>query len=195
MPTVLTFLGLLLPMTLSPGPAAIALTGLGMRRGIMKAMPFYCGLLISVFAIATASAFGLSTIILSNDTAYQTTRLASIAYVVYLGWKFLISKPTVMEAGASEYGFVDGMVLTVLNPKFYAIVAAIFSQFIGPDNTAIWTLIIGFTAVLAFSQLVWLTAGLALRPLLKSETALRIQSVVFGLLLIGVAIYLLVGGA
>jgi threonine/homoserine/homoserine lactone efflux protein len=83
------------------------------------------------------------------------------------------------------------MLLTALNPKFYLVVTVLFTQFLKPGQDALWVVILGFTAVLAFSQFVWLAAGAGIRPLLKSERALRIQSRVFGVLLLLVAVFML----
>lgn len=192
MQTVVTFLAMLLPLTLTPGPAAIALAGLGMSQGVVRSMPFYFGLLVSVFAIAVASAYGLTTILTSSETLYQAVRYAGIAYILYLGVKFLKSRPTPGATTSGNHTMIDGIVLTALNPKFYAMVIAVFSQFVGSGAAQTWTLICGFTLVLAFSQLVWLVAGAGLRPLLNSPRALRIQSVVFGASLIAIGLYLLI---
>jgi threonine/homoserine/homoserine lactone efflux protein len=83
------------------------------------------------------------------------------------------------------------MLLTVLNPKFYMVVTVLFSQFLKPGQGALWAVIFGLTAVLAVSQFAWLAAGAGIKPLLKSETALRIQSRVFGVLLLLVAAFML----
>lgn len=194
MQTVFAFLAMLLPLTLTPGPAAIALAGLGMSHGIVRSMPFYFGLLAAVFAIAVASAYGLTAIITSDETVYRIVRYSGIAYILYLGAKFLKSRPATAAPASGSHTMTDGLVLTALNPKFYAMVVAVFSQFVGSGTMEIWTLIAGFTAVLAVSQLVWLIAGASLRPLMTSPRMLRIQSVVFGASLIGVALYLLVSG-
>lgn len=192
MQTVLAFLALLLPLTLTPGPAAIALAGLGMNQGIVRSMPFYFGMLAAVFSIAVASAYGLTAIITSSETVYQIVRHAGIAYILYLGAKFLRSRPSAAASASGSHTMIDGVVLTALNPKFYAMVIAVFSQFVGSGTAEIWTLIMGFTAVLAASQLVWLVAGASLRPLMKSPRALRVQGIVFGTSLIGIGLYLLI---
>ena len=62
-------------------------------------------------------------------------------------------------------------------------------------NLALWIIILGLSAIVAFSQGVWLVAGASLRPLLKSERALRLQSVTFGALLLAVAAFMLVQDA
>lgn len=190
MQSVLAFLALLLPLTLSPGPATIALVGLGMNRGIARSMPFYSGMLISAFAIAVASGLGLNAVFLAYPTIYEILRYAGICYIFYLAWKFLRARPSISDSSEGEYRIHDGMLLTALNPKFYLVVTVLFSQFLKPGQGALWVVILGFTAVLAFSQFVWLAAGAGIKPLLKSETALVIQSKVFGVLLFLVAVYM-----
>jgi threonine/homoserine/homoserine lactone efflux protein len=191
MQSVLAFLALLLPLTLSPGPATIALAGLGMNRGIVRSMPFFSGLLISAFGIAVASGMGLNAVFLAYPTAYQILRYAGICYIFYLAWKFLRARPSISDSADGEFRVLDGMLLTVLNPKFYLVVTVLFSQFLKPGQGALWAVIFGLTAVLAVSQFVWLAAGAGIKPLLKSETALCIQSRVFGVLLLLVAAFML----
>ena len=190
MESVLASLALLLPLTLSPGPATIALVGLGMNRGIVRSMPFYSGMLIAAFIIAVASGMGLNTVFLAYPTVYEILRYAGICYIVYLAWKFLRARPSISGSAGGEYRVSDGMLLTALNPKFYLVVTVLFSQFLKPGQDALWAVILGFTAVIAFSQFVWLAAGAGVKLLLKSESALRIQSRVFGVLLILVAVFM-----
>ena len=45
MHATLAFLALLLPLTLSPGPATIALASQGMRCGMVGSLPFLSGLI------------------------------------------------------------------------------------------------------------------------------------------------------
>jgi threonine/homoserine/homoserine lactone efflux protein len=190
MQSVLAFLALLLPLTLSPGPATIALVGLGMNRGIVRSMPFYSGMLISAFGIAVASGMGLNAIFLANPAVYEILRYAGMCYILYLAWKFLRARPSISDSADGEYRVTDGMLLTALNPKFYLVVTVLFSQFLKPGQDGVWAVILGLTAVLAFSQFVWLAAGAGIKPLLKSERALRIQSRVFGVLLLLVVVYM-----
>lgn len=194
MQNVLAFLGLLLPLTLSPGPATITLAGLGLSKGIARSMPFYFGLIISTFLIATASGMGLNEVFLASTVVYDIVRYAGILYIIYLALKFIRARPTASQTTESEHSLYDGMLLTALNPKFYVMVTVGFSQFLKPGQDVLWFLIFGLTAVIAFSGFAWLAAGASLRPLLRSERALRIQSVVFGVLLLFVAAYMLLKG-
>ena len=194
MQNVLAFLGLLLPLTLSPGPATITLAGLGLSKGIARSMPFYVGLITSTFLIAAASGMGLNQIFLASPVVYDVIRYAGILYIIYLALKFIRARPTASRTTVGDHSLYDGMLLTALNPKFYVMVTIVFSQFLKPEQNILWLLILGLTSAIAFSGFVWLAAGASLRPLLRSERALRIQTVVFGVLLLIVAAYMLLKG-
>ncbi|MBN4081125.1 LysE family translocator [Caldithrix abyssi] len=195
MQDILAFLALLLPLTLSPGPATIALAGLAMNKGIFHSLPFYFGLVISSFIIIIASGMGLNEIFLTNPVVYKTIRFAGILYIFYLALKFIGVKPSSFQIKGSEYKLYDGMLLTALNPKFYVMVTVTFSQFLKPEQNSVWILTFGFVSVITISLFVWLAIGASLKSLLKSEKALRIQSVIFGLLLLSVALFMLLQGS
>lgn len=195
MQATLAFLALLLPLTLSPGPATIALASQGMRRGMVGSLPFLSGLMLACFAIAVAGGMGLNEIFLAFPVVHDTLRYAGIAYIVYLAWKLIRARPDLSDTTGGGYSFYDGLLLTVLNPKYYVLVTVVFSQFLDPERGDPWPIILGMTVVVLASMVVWLAIGVGFRPLLKSARALRIQSVVFGVLLVAVAIFMLVSDA
>ena len=194
MEQIVSFLALLLPITLSPGPATIAIAGLGMGKGILRSLPFLFGILIAALAISVLSGMGLTGIFLTDSLVSKIVRYAGLVYIVYLASKFLRARPSASQITVRDYTLFDGMMLLALNPKFYVLVTVVFSQFFKVGENALWVLIPGLLSVMAFSLLVWLAAGASLKPLLKSDKALRAQSVVFGLMLLSVAIYLALQG-
>ena len=138
---------------------------------------------------------GLNELFLAQPVIYQSVRYAGIAYIAYLAVKLIRAKPDLSESAGSAYRFHDGLLLTALNPKYYVVVTVVYSQFLKPGQGTLWIIILGLSAIVAFSQAVWLVAGASLRPLLKSERAVRIQSVTFGALLLAVAAFMLVQDA
>lgn len=188
---VLSFLAVLLPLTLSPGPATIALAGQGMAGGVARSMPFYFGLLISTAIITIVCGFGLSGIILANPTLFKILQIAGIAYIVYLGTKLIRARPTAGATVANPYSFVNGLTLSFLNPKLFVMMLALFSQFVEAPGDIKY--VVGlFILVIAFSQAVWLLIGVFLHAFLKSGRMLERMTTVFGVLLIAMSIYLLV---
>ncbi|MEX2615707.1 MAG: LysE family translocator [Alphaproteobacteria bacterium] len=191
METVLAFLGMVLPLTMSPGPATVALAGLGMRSGVVAAIPFYTGMMASCAAIALAAAFGLNELFLASPVAYDTIRYLGIAYIVYLAVRIYRSAPPDDKTEVRLYGLRDGLLLSVLNAKYYVVVSAVFSQFLLPGASGNWIVVTALIALVALSQATWLVAGAGLRPLMRSALAFRIQSLVFSASLLAVAVYLL----
>ena len=194
--TVTLFLGLVVPLTLSPGPVNIVLAGLGSRIGVRRAIPFLLGLSLSAAAITGLGGYGLILVFQTNALVYASVKYAGVAYIAYLGVK-LIRAPAVRNEGGGgaiddetpEMGFVQGMILTVLNPKFYIMVIIIFAQFATPEGGT--ALVAGAVILVLFvSQTFWLAAGGAVRHLIRNDRARRLQNVVFGTVLLAVAAFI-----
>jgi len=192
--SVITFLGILLPLTLSPGPVNISLAGLGSTQGMVSAIPFFTGLTISAAVIAAFGGFGLQQVFTSQPMVYLAVRYAGIAYIFYLAYKFFIHIPVssnTQDDKKSSLGFMNGLLLTSLNPKFYIMITVVFGQFLRPDNNNLWALVSLFVFVLAASQFVWLFTGKMFKHVLKNSKIMRAESKVFGALLALTAVYML----
>lgn len=181
------FLALLLPLVLSPGPVGLALAGLGMSYGLRPGIPFWFGAQAAALLAGGASALGLAQFLIAVPAAYKIIQLAGIAYVTWLAWKFVTARPKPAGEADKVAGFFSGILITLLNPKFYVMVIAVFSQFMLPGGKDSWQLVVGLWLCICFSGMLYLGGGALFRPLLKSERALRIQSVSFGLMLFAVA--------
>ena len=121
-----------------------------------------------------------------------TDRLAR-RYIAWLAWKFMNAHPKPGEDMSGNVpGFFPGMATTMLNPKFYVMVIAVFGNFLGRPGVASWLLVFSLWAGIAIASTTWTIGAAALRPLLKSERALRIQSVAFGIMLFAIAVWMAV---
>jgi len=200
--TMLAFLTLLLPLTLSPGPVNITLAGLGSAHGLMRAIPFFLGLTLSATIIAAFGGFGLNQVFSQYEGVYLTIRYVGIIYIFYLACKFFTHVPKTADheiedqfQNKASHGFMDGFLLTALNPKFYIMVAVLFGQFLkpgdAPGDANIGPLVVMFIAVLAASQFVWLMAGKTFKMVLKSPRIIRTEGKFFGLMLALTAVYLI----
>ena len=190
MENFLALLALLLPLTLSPGPATIALSGVAMNKGMVNSLPFYFGLLSSAVIIIIGCGFGLNQILFSNTIIYKTIYYAGIIYIFYLSYKFFrIATPSETQT-KNSHSIYDGMLLNALNPKFYVMVAVLFSQFLNPDQKNLWPLVLIIIFVMAISLFIWLAFGAGIKNLIKSKKALYTQSLIFGMLLMGVGVYM-----
>ena len=135
-------------LNLTPGPDVFymvthALKG-GWRAGTVAAAGIFAGCLVHV----AAATVGLSALVASSATAFTVLKVVGAAYLVYMGFKMLMSKPVnAMNSIANEEintpatakkdlekVFLQGFWTNVLNPKVALFFLAFLPQFITPHS-------------------------------------------------------------
>lgn len=86
------------------------------------------------------------------------------------------------------------MIVLVLNPKAYYIIAVMFTQFLRPpQNDDVFT-VLAITTIFTLNNLVafivWAVAGRVLFALFRGERAGQVLDYLFAALLIGVAVWM-----
>lgn len=125
---------------MSPGPSLAvvlkhSLHG-SMKNGMLAAISHGVG----VGFYAAASLLGLGALMLQFPTVYQVLVYLGAAYLVYLGIKILLAKPSADElqiaqqSGNGKQALQDGFAIAFLNPKLAVFFLALFSQFIDPEK-------------------------------------------------------------
>ena len=97
------------------------------------------------------------------------TALAAL-YFVYLAWRIATAPPLTEDAGERrEPSFTAGVLLSLINPKGYAAMAALFSGFVliraAPALDAAFKLLVLLAVIMAVNA-AWLFSGAALDALL-----------------------------
>ena len=96
---------------------------------------------------------------------------------------------------AKVASFRDGVVLLLLNPKAYFIIAAMFAQFLDPGRADQLILVLWITTIFTLNNLIaftlWTIAGDRLAALFRSESNARKMNLGFGALLAMVALWML----
>lgn len=189
--TLIAALAVLLPLTMSPGPVGLAIAAITMSFGPRAAIPFVLGAQAAAIIVGTASALGLSQLFIAYPSIQLILRYAGIAYITWLAWKFINAHPKPGgDLTGNAPGFFSGIATTLLNPKFYIMVISVFGQFLGRPGVASWVLVVALWAGIAIASTTYTMAAAAFRPLLKSERALRMQSIAFGIMLFAVAVWM-----
>ena len=145
-------------LNLTPGPDVFymvthALKG-GWRAGTVAAAGIFAGCLVHVFAATV----GLSALIASSATAFTVIKYLGAAYLVYVGFKMITSKPTEFNVATNNIAaeaintmaseemtskfvkidykkvFLQGFWTNVLNPKVALFFLAFLPQFIAPNS-------------------------------------------------------------
>ena len=137
---------------MSPGPslavvARHALRG-GARDGIVCAMAHGVGILLWALLMAN----GLGVLLTGQPNWFAVVQLAGAGFLLYLGIRVLMSQSSAavpmeeLPRSSTRGAGVEGLVIAVSNPKIALFFAALFSQFIQPDATALEKTLIASTA-------------------------------------------------
>lgn len=186
-PTLL-FVLFTVPLVASPGPVNILLAGLGVNHGVWKNLPFVGGLICSAALISLSCLLGFQ-VILQNKIVHQTVVIAGSCYIGYLAIKLYRLSPSMIENKASAHRFRDGLLVTLLNPKFYVMVTAVFAQFIGESvRSAIWV-VLGFLLLLTLAHIGWLVVGTTLQRTMRDVRRLGMLNKLMGASLFIFALY------
>ncbi len=185
---ILLFVLFTVPLVASPGPVNILLVGLGVNHGVWKNLPFVGGLICSAALISFACLLGLQ-VILQNKIIHQTVVITGACYIGYLAIKLYRLVPGTIESNASAHRFRDGLLVTLLNPKFYVMVTAVFAQFIGESvRSAIWV-VLGFLLLLTLAHIGWLVVGTTLQRVSRDVRRLGVLNKLMGASLFVFALY------
>ncbi|MGR0279808.1 LysE family translocator [Marinomonas dokdonensis] len=148
---IITLFTICLLGAMSPGPslavvAKHSLTG-GRLYGIAVAWSHALGILI--YAFFTMS--GLSILLTHSPMLFKAITYLGAAYLAYLGIRSLLSKGGLEDKLKSgnkvsiKQVMIDGLAISLLNPKIALFFIALFSQFINEANSVSMNLVIAFT--------------------------------------------------
>lgn len=183
-----TFILTALALTGSPGPNTLSLAAVGAAFGRVRGLYYMAGLNLGVAVVIAIVGSGVSGMLFAlPGVAPAVTVLAGI-YFAFLAYRIAIAPPLHSAAKpGSEPKWFDGAILSLVNPKAYAAMAAMFSSFtlVAGDHLADAL----FKAALLMSTIIvvnisWLLIGAGLTRYLHDERSSRAINVTFAILLI-----------
>ena len=140
--SVLTFVLASLILLVLPGPGVLYVVTRTLTDGLATGLVSALGLATGVLAHVVAAAVGVSALLLASAHAFALLKLIGAAYLIYLGIRTLLSKGSSGEAKPAESvsrsrAFVDGIIVSVFNPKIAVFFVAYIPQFINPDHGSV----------------------------------------------------------
>jgi threonine/homoserine/homoserine lactone efflux protein len=175
-------------MFITPGPNNIMVLSSGLTYGFRRTMPHIAGITIGFAFMVAAVGLGFGTVFLAYPVLQTLLKYAGAAYLIYLAIMIALSGPpkpdeerergpmTFWGAAMFQWVNVKGWVMVIGTITAYAAIARF------PLNVAIQTALCLPLGVV--STALWTLFGSALRPVLKSERAVRVFNVVMALLLL-----------
>jgi threonine/homoserine/homoserine lactone efflux protein len=141
-----------------PGPAVLYIVTRSVDQGRAAGLASVCGIHVGTLVHVAAAALGLSALLVSSATAYNTVRWVGAAYLVWLGVQRLLARDE--PSGPSKDGtgsrrglgriFAQGVVVNVLNPKTALFFFAFLPQFVDTSRGSVpfQVLVLGVAFVL-----------------------------------------------
>lgn len=131
---------------------ASALVG-GRRAGLSATAGIVAGGVCHVLM----TALGVMAMLKLLPALFNAVLLAGAIYIAWIGWTLLISRAALGEIRGQPVRtqvatFRQGLFTSLLNPKAYLFMLAIFPQFIAPGTGALWRQVLVLWLVIAVTQ-------------------------------------------
>ena len=182
------FMTALIALVASPGPVTLALAGAGAAFGLHRARNFLFGSLCGAALTIALVGSGVVGALLGFPGLAPVLITSAAAYMVFLAYRIATAPPIGETATSGRTpGFIAGFLLGIINPKGYAVFAALFSGFVVlPDDVFTDALVKGalLMAMLITIDVAWLVAGSALRPIFHDPKISRYVNIAFAILLL-----------
>ena len=185
---LLGFIAAGLALAGSPGPATLSLAATGAAFGARRGIGYMAGINLGMIAVMAVTASGLVGLVLALPGATPVVIGLSSAYFAWLAFRIATAPPLAEGAGEGRRpSFGAGILLSLVNPKGYAAMAALFSSFVLIEDRLELDLAVKIavlTAVIAAVNIAWLATGAALTRMFKDPRSNRIINIVFAALLV-----------
>jgi threonine/homoserine/homoserine lactone efflux protein len=185
---LLAFLLAGLALTGSPGPANLSLAAAGAAFGIRQSLGYMIGVIFGMIGVMAITATGIMGIVLALPGVAPVVTALSVGYFLYLAFRIATAPPLHDDTQQLRRpAFVGGAFLSLVNPKGYAAMAAMFSSFvlvIGHPAFDVATKISVLTAMIALVNIVWVAGGAALTRCFREPRISRAINVSFAVLLL-----------
>lgn len=134
---LLGFITAALFVLIIPGPGVLYVITRSLFQGYRAGLASAVGLSAGALVHVAAAAIGLSAILLASATAFNLVKLLGAGYLIYLGLRVIFSKQTASNINATSNHshkrlILDGVIVSVFNPKIAIFFMAFLPQFVDP---------------------------------------------------------------
>jgi threonine/homoserine/homoserine lactone efflux protein len=172
----------------SPGPATLSLAAAGAAFGARKVVAYLVGIVVGMVAVMAITASGVVGLLLALPGVAPVVTAVAAIYFVWLAWRIATAPPlSDQHAERRAPSFAGGFALSLINPKGYAAMAALFSSFmLLPDRLSADAAakIAVLTVVITAVNVLWLLSGTILTGMFRDPRTNRIVNVLFAVLLL-----------
>lgn len=196
---MLAFCGSFFLIALSPGLCMTLAMSLGISIGVRRTLWMMAGELAGIALVGAAAMAGVAALLLADPTVFRVFKVAGAAYLLWTAWRTWNAHATkasaprrVTPAALCTQGFV----VAVSNPKAWAFMMALLPPFIDPAAPLApqMVVLLSLMVVIEFTALmIYASGGRALSELLLRRGQDQWLNRIAAALMVGVAIWLLLG--
>jgi threonine/homoserine/homoserine lactone efflux protein len=137
--SLLGFVAAALVILLIPGPGVLYVVARSIDQGHRAGLVSVLGLSAGVFVHIAAAVAGISAILLASATAFGIVKTLGAGYLIYLGLRVLFARRKAAGVNAvvpraMHRLFMDGVFVSILNPKIALFFLAFLPQFVQPSR-------------------------------------------------------------
>ena len=166
-----------------PGPSVILTVAHSISFGWRPAIATVAGETMGIAVQLLVAAIGLASLLNAVAGAFELIRWAGAAYLVYLGIKQWRSANEPLDFYASKVSkknlFIQGLVITIPNPKSLVFIAAFLPQFIDATHPIApqFIVIVPIFLLITFTVTsVWAVTASSAKVFLKSQRSIKTVS-------------------
>lgn len=193
--TIISLVIFLFPLAYSPGPGNMFFAANSARFGFRETVPANIGYHIATWIVTAAIGFGLIGTLEKFPHIFTVLKIAGSFYVFWIAWKLVRAGTLKGNEVAKAATFKDGVILLILNPKAYVIIALMFTQFLDQPKMGALAAIVLITTVFTFNNMVafsiWALIGNRIAGYFRTPDSAEKLNVTFGAILATVAIWML----
>lgn len=190
MDALLTFMLAALALIGSPGPNTLSLAAVGASFGRVRGLEYMLGMNLGMAIVITLVGTGVAGMVLAVPGIAPVVTVIAAGYFLYLAYKIATAPPLTKTAGSEAPNaprWFVGTGLSLVNPKGYAAMAALFSGhvLIADDQLAdsLWKAAL-LMATICVVNILWLSLGAGMARLLHEPRSARIVNLCFAILLL-----------
>lgn len=192
-----TFLGVMVVMAITPGPANLFAVASGVEKGHASALISVVGMNTATLVWFGAAALGLGALVKAFPEVFRIIAILGALYVAWLGLKALMgafktaAQPDQAVVRKLRGAFLDGFAVQIANPKAILFFTAVLPPFVDVNRPVAPQLILFAVAVIGMDMMSMSTyalSGAALSRRMQEPRFKRGFGLFVGILLLTAAV-------
>jgi threonine/homoserine/homoserine lactone efflux protein len=130
-----------LVLAVTPGPGVFYVVTRSVTQGRLAGLMSVAGVATGNLGNAIAASLGLATLFAVSTLAFTVVKFAGALYLIYLGIRTLMSRPTAPDPDSAGLPavplrklYLDGLMVALFNPKTAIFFAAFVPQFLDAES-------------------------------------------------------------